>query len=447
MKIVIAGAGAVGTHLARLLSGERQDIILIDDNEERLNRIDSECDLMTVATSPTSIEGLRNSGVASANLFVAVTPDESRNITACIIASKLGAKKTVARIDNYEYLQLKNKDYFKSIGVHSLIYPELLAAQEVIDSMKMSWIRQWWEFCDGALIMLGTKVRTNAELLDIPLHKLASTDAPYHIVAIKRGEETIIPHGNDELKNEDIVYFTTTKKYIPYIRKIAGKEEFPDVRNILSMGGSRITSRVADGLTEYMKMKIIEKDEPRCHRLTEILDDKIMIINGDARDMDLLKEEGLDNTDAFIALTSNSESNILACMAAKRAGVRKTVAEVENIDYIALAERFDIGTVINKKRIAASYIYQMMLDTDKANVKSLTFANLDVAEFEVNEGAKATRKAVKDLNLPSAINLGGLIRQGKGVVISGETQIQAGDHIVVICEGGKMIRKAEKFFI
>jgi trk system potassium uptake protein TrkA len=213
------------------------------------------------------------------------------------------------------------------------------------------------------------------------------------------------------------------------------------------MGGSRITSRVADGLTEYMKMKIIEKDEPRCHRLTEILDDKIMIINGDARDMDLLKEEGLDNTDAFIALTSNSESNILACMAAKRAGVRKTVAEVENIDYIALAERFDIGTVINKKRIAASYIYQMMLDTDKANVKSLTFANLDVAEFEVNEGAKATRKAVKDLNLPSAINLGGLIRQGKGVVISGETQIQAGDHIVVICEGGKMIRKAEKFFI
>ena len=445
MKIIIAGAGAVGTHLAKLLSREKQDIILMDDNEEKLSTLNSNFDLMTATASPTSIKGLKEVGVREADLFIAVTPDESRNMTACMLANNLGAQKTVARIDNYEYLLPKNKEFFQKLGVDSLIYPEMLAAKEIVSSIRMSWVRKWWEFCGGALILIGTKIREKAEILDIPLHKLGGPELPYHVVAIKRGSETLIPRGDDTIKLHDIVYFTTIRKYVPYIRKIAGKEDYADVRNVMIMGGSRIAVRTAQYVPDYMQVKIVDNDLNRCNRLTELLDDRTMIINGDGRDMDLLVEEGLKNTEAFVALTGNSETNILACLAAKRMGVSKTVAEVENIDYIGMAESLDIGTVINKKMIAASHIYQMMLDADVSNVKCLTFANADVAEFTVKAGSKITKHPVKDLGLPKGATIGGLIRQGEGVVVMGNTLIQPGDHVVVFCLN-MMIKKIEKYF-
>ena len=445
MKIIIAGAGAVGTHLAKLLSGEKQDIILMDDDEERLGRLGSNFDLLAVNISPTSISGLKEAGVAGADLFIAVTPDESRNMTACMLATSLGAKKTVARINNYEYLLPKHKEFFAKLGVDSLIYPEMLAAKEIVDAVKMSWIRQWWEFAGGALVLLGTKMKETAEILNVPLHELGGRNIPFHIVAIKRGSETIIPRGDDTIILNDIVYFTTTKKYIPYIRKIAGKENEADIRNVMIMGGSRIAVRTVQYMPEYMRTKIIESDFNRCNRLTELVDDKVMIINGDGRDMELLLEEGIKNTEAFVALTGNSETNILACLAAKRLGISKTVAEVENIDYISMAESLDIGTVINKKFFAPSHIYQMMLDADVSNVKCLTFANADVAEFTVKAGSRITRSQVKDVGLPKGATIGGLIRNGEGILVTGNTTIMENDHVVVFCLG-MMIKKLEKFF-
>ena len=445
MKIIIAGAGNVGTHLAKLLSRERQDIILMDDDEEKLSTLSNNFDLMTVTASPSSISGLKEVGVKEADLFIAVTPDESRNMTACMLAHNLGALKTVARIDNYEYLLPKNKEFFQKLGVDSLIYPEMLAAKEIVSSMRMSWVSQWWEFCGGALILIGAKMREKAEILDIPLHQLGSPNIPYHVVAIKRGTDTIIPRGDDTIKLNDIVYFTTTRKYIPYIRKIAGKEDYADVRNVMIMGGSRIAVRTAQYVPDSMQVKIVDNDLNRCNRLTELLDDRTMIINGDGRDMDLLIEEGLKNTEAFVALTGNSETNILACLAAKRMGVNKTVAEVENIDYIGMAESLDIGTVINKKMISASHIYQMMLDADVSNVKCLTFANADVAEFTVKADSKITKHLIKDLGLPKGTTIGGMIRNGEGILVTGDTLVRAGDHVVVFCLS-MMIKKIEKYF-
>ncbi|MBR6538722.1 MAG: Trk system potassium transporter TrkA, partial [Bacteroides sp.] len=287
--------------------------------------------------------------------------------------------------------------------------------------------------------------RHEAEILNIPFHQLGGPELPYHIVAIKRGNETIIPRGDDMIKLNDIVYFTTTQKYVPYIRKITGKEKYPDVKKVMIMGGSRISVRATQYMPEDIQVKIIENDLNRCNRLTELVDGDVMVINGDGRDMDLLLEEGIKNTEAFVALTDSSETNILACLAAKRMGVKKTVAEVENIDYIGMAESLDIGTVINKKMIAANHIYQMMLDADVSNVKSLTFANADVAEFVVKEGATITKRLVKDLGLPKGTSIGGLVRDGEGIVVTGNTQIQAGDHVIVFCLN-MMIKKVEKYF-
>jgi len=444
MKIVIAGAGNVGIHLAKLLAGENQDITLIDESEHKLSRLDSSFDLLTIQESPLSFHGLKEAGADSADLFVAVTPDESRNLMSCQLAHYLGAKKTVARIDNYEYLLPKQKEFFTNMGVNSLIYPEMLAAKDIVDGMKLSWIRQWWEFAGGALVMMGIKLRDNAQILDKPLSQLGK-ERPYHIVAILREGETIIPSGSDTIQAGDLVYFMTMKKHIPHIRKIAGKEELPDVRDVIIMGGSRIAVRTAKLMPDYMNLKIIESDLDKCNRLTELCDDKVMIINGDGRDPSLLTSEGIDHTEAFVALTDNSETNILACLAAKRFGVTKTIAEVENIDYINMAEKLDIGTVINKKKIAASHIYQMMLDADVTNVKCLTFANADVAEFNVMPGAKITRNLIKDISLPRGVTIGGLIRDKEAILVTGDTQIQEGDHVVVFCLEG-MIKTIEKYF-
>ena len=444
MKIIIAGAGAVGTHLAKLLSNEKQDIILIDESAERLSKLDSNFDLLTIEASPTSIGSLKDAGVNGADLFVAVMPEESRNITACILARSLGARKTVARIDNYEYLQTKNKEFFKSLGVDSLIYPEMLAAKEIADSLRMSWIRQRWDFCDGALVMLGVKIRANALILNTPLMQLQK-DEPYHIVAIKRGNETIIPTGRDLIQENDLVYFMANGKAIEYIRRIAGKEAYQRIKNVIFMGGSRIAVRAAQLICDEMNVKIIEADRTRCEWLTEQLNQNVMVICGDGRDRDLLVSEGIDNVQGFVTLTDNSETNILTCLSAKQYGAFKTIAEVENIDFISMAENLDIGTVINKKKIAASYIYQMMLDADVDNVKSLTFANADVAEFTVSEKARVTKDLVKDLDLPKGATIGGLVRGKEGILVGGSTQILPGDHVVVFCLE-TMIKRLEKYF-
>lgn len=444
MKIIIAGAGAVGTHLAKLLANEKQDIVLMDESLENLSRLESNFDLLTFQGSATSMTALRNAGTSSADLFVAVTPEESRNITACILAHSLGARKTVARIDNAEYLQPHNKEFFNGLGVDSLIYPEMLAAKEIADSLRLSWIRQWWEFKNGALVMLGVKVREGSQLINIPFKELHK-DEPYHIVAIKRGPETIIPTGSDSVQAGDLVYFMATRRAIDYIRRITDKEAYQKVRNVLIMGGSRIAVNAARLICDSMSVKIIESDRERCEWLTDKLPGNVMVINGDGRDRELLLSEGINSTHAFVALTDNAETNILTCLSTKQFGILKTIAQVENIDFISMAENLDIGNVINKKKIAASTIYQMLLDADVDNVKCLTFANADVAEFIVSEKARITKAPVKDLNLPHGATIGGLIRNREGMLVNGNTMIQPGDHVVVFCLES-MIKKLERYF-
>ena len=444
MRIVIVGAGAVGTHLAKMLSEENENVVLIDESEEKLGKMEALFDLQTIVGDPTKISSLQSANVDDADLFVAVTPDESRNITACIIAHYLCAKKTVARIDNYEYLLPKHKEYFNSLGIDSLIYPEQLAAEEIATNIKYSWMRQMLEFGNGALVMIGVKIRDNAEIINIPFRELAR-DIPYHVVAIQRGDETIIPRGNDVIQAEDLVCFMTTFDQIPYMRRITGKEEFSEVRSIIIMGGSRIAVRTARLIPENIKVKIIESDIKRCHKLLELVDDRVMVINGDARDPELLCSEGIDHTDVFMALSDNSETNILACLAAKRSGVSRAVSEVENIDYISMAESLDIGSIINKKKLAASTIFQMMLNTDVSSVKCLTFIQAVVAEFPVNEECLITKKPVKELGLPDGANIGGIIRNGKGMNVTGNTMIQIGDHVIVFCLE-HVLKKLEKYF-
>jgi trk system potassium uptake protein TrkA len=428
-----------------MLSREKHDIILMDPDDDKLAFTRSGMEILPVTGSPTSLSDLEEAGIKRINLFISVTPEETTNITACMLAARMGAEKTFARINNYEYLLPKNRDFFSSLGIDSMIYPEMLAAKEIVSAIKRPWTRQYWDLFGGALILLGIKIHGNAPMVNKQLMELTSNKNKfYHIVAIKRGNDTVIPAGNDRIMGGDIVFFTARKENMEEVRKQAGKSEL-EVKKVIIMGGGRIAIRTSQYLPGNIQIKILETSREKCIRIAEQVPDNVLVINGDGRDTDLLIQEGAQSTEAFVALTENSSTNILACLAAKRFGVIKTIAQVENIDYISMAEKLDIGSVINKKLIAASHIYQFLLRADVSTVKCLAFAHAEVAELIARQNSKITKKKVKDLRLPRDLTLGGLIRDGEPMLIEGETQIRAQDHVVVFCLDSAM-KKLEDYF-
>jgi trk system potassium uptake protein TrkA len=447
MKIVIAGAGEVGSHLGKLLSREEQDIVMIDNDREKLDRLDANYNLMTCVGSPTSFRTLSNAGVdTSCDLFIAVTPYENTNITSCAIAKSLGARKTVARIDNYEFRNTAHRPFFASIGVDHLIYPEYLAAQEICTALKRPWVRHWFELNDGRLLLIGVKIRSNASLVGKSMRDITATQHNYHVAAIKRRHETIIPRGDDVIQADDILYFTTTEEFVDDIRDLCGKRDYK-VCNVMVMGGSRIAVRLAHMASDRLKLTIIENDPDICRRLPEKCSGcDVRIIHGDARNNDVLREEGIGAMDAFVALTDASETNILTCLAAKEMGVNKTIAEVENIQFISEAEILNIGTIVNKKLLASSKIFQLLLDADETSSRFMALSDAEVAELEARPGSKITRAPVMDLRLSRDMTIAGLIRNGRGMLVGGRDRIEAGDHVLVFCLSGS-IHKVEKLFI
>ncbi len=442
MKIVIAGAGEVGTYLAKLLSREKHDIIVLDEQAEKIKTLESNYDILSVIGSPLSLEDLRQARVTSADLFIAVTPHDSTNITACLLATNLGAKKTLARTDKQEYLLPKNSEFFKSIGVDSLIFPEMLAAREIVSALKNGWVRQYIELSDGSLVLIATKIHANSPLCGKELKDAFKGTDVVRIVVIRRGDDTLVPSGNDSIKEGDLVYFITTKDGIDEVRDKSGKDHI-QINNVMFMGASRVCIKAMENLPASMSCKVIEKDLDKINRLLGI-SNRALVINGDGRDLTLLKEEDISSHDAFVALTSNSETNILACLMAKSFGVKRTIAEVENSDYIAMAESLDIGAVINKKIITASHIYQMILGGN-SKVNCLTFADVEVIELTAGEKSPICGAPLMNLNLPTNMTIGGVVRNGKGMVAVGTTHIQPGDSVIVFC-GIESISKIKKLF-
>lgn len=442
MKIVIAGAGEVGTHLAKMLSNEEQDIVVIDNDESRLNAL-ADYNLMTYLGSATSFDDLERVGVSRCDLFIAVTPYEARNILACSLAKNAGAVKTVARIDNSDYLLPQNKAFFVSRGIDHLIYPEYLAAKEMGAALKRTWVRNWFELFDGELIVVGVKIRSNSSLVGHKLKEFSNLSNVMHVSAIKRNHETIIPSGEDYILENDIAYIATMHEHISEVMNMCGKTAI-DVKKVLVMGGGEITEQLLMRDSGKYRFKILEDDMARCQYLADKYP-RCTIVNGDARDTDFLEEEGIADYDVFIALNETSETNIVGCMMAKEHGIVKTIAQVENLRYFNEAEALNIGSIINKKLLASSCIFQIMLDSDSDNAKSLALADAEVAELVVKEGAKVTRADVKNLRLERDMTIAGLVRNGEGYLVNGNTRIMAGDHVVVFCLAGG-IHNIEKFF-
>ena len=446
MRIIIAGAGEVGTHLAKMLSNENHEILIIDPEEERLKPIDSSMDAMTFHGSSTSIHLLQNAMKKKTDLFIAVTHSEDINITSSLLAKRYGAKKTIARIDNLEYLEPENEAFFRSIGIDSLIYPELIAAREVLMLLHETGTTDFMEFSDGNLAMYVQKLDEKAPILNMSLEDIYRefrTDQ-YRTVAIKRNNKTIIPGPGDVFQLNDMVYIISTKKGIDEMMKTSGKENF-EAQSIMIVGGSRIGKHVAYYMQKSCAIKLIDSDIEKCETLAELLE-STLIINGDCRDIELLSREGIANMDCFVAVTGNSETNILSCLLAKKMGVKKTIAEVENTEYINLAENIGIDTIINKKISAASRIFRHTTNPNVTQVKYLTGAEAEVIEFIVPPNAKITKGTLRSIDFPEDAIVGGGIREGEPFIAVGDTIIKANDKVVVFTLP-TAFEKVSKFFI
>lgn len=431
MKIIVAGAGAVGAHLAKMLSQENHDIVLIDPDESKLRQVGGNLDLMTRTGSATSITDLLNSGVKKADLFISVARNEETNITASILSKRLGAKKTIARIDNQEYLYNKHREHFTSMGIDYMIYPEKIASREIVGLLHQTGSTDIVDFSGGKLSLFVIRLDDDSKIAGQSLHEIALNqgEQEYRAVAITRDSNTIIPDGNFRLETGDFIYVIATQEGIESLLDMTGKKKF-EVRNIMILGGSRIGTLTAKDLGTQHNIKLIEQDREKSYRLSNMLNNTL-VINGDGRDVNLLIEEGLEEMDAFIAVTGDSEINILSCMLARKLGVKKTICEVEIIDYIGLAENMGIDTIINKKLIAASRIFRFTSSDAVSSVKCLTGTDAEVLEYDVRENSKITKGPLNQINFPKDSMIGGVIRGETSFIANGYSLIKPGDKVVV----------------
>lgn len=445
MKIIIAGAGDVGSHLARMLSSDNHEITVIESDRKLLENISAVADILTVEGDCTTFATLRKASVRKADLFIAVNHEEESNIISAILAKQLGAKKSIARIDNNEYLEPNNKEIFINLGIDYLFYPEKVAAHQVIKLLGHTSTSEYVDFSNGKLSLVVFKLDPSSELIGHTLLSFTEQQSPlsYRTVAITRDGRTIIPHGNDTYMEGDMIYIITKEDSVKEVMAFSGQRNI-NIKNLMILGGSQIGMRIALELQDTMNIKLVEYITDKAYRLAETLD-KTLIINEDGRNIEAMLEEGLSNMDAFVAVTGRSETNILAAMLAKHMGVKKVIAEVENLNYIKLAESIGIDTIINKKLITASNIFRFTLSTDVQAIKCLTGSEAEVLEFIVKPNSPATKYKVKDLGFPTDAIIGGIVRGDKVFIAVGNTEISAYDRVVVFAMPDAIARIGKYF--
>ncbi len=448
MKIIIAGAGEVGFHLAKLLSYESQEITLIDLDKERLVYAETHLDIKVVKGDITSVSVLKESNITNADLFVSVTSSQTSNITSCVLAKQLGAKRTIARISNTEFIAYKDEIGFEALGIDELISPASLAASEIELLLKQSVFNDTYAFEDGALTMLGLTLSADASIVDKPVKIAAQLLSDIHFIpiAIQRfgSHLTIIPRGDTVFKEGDRVVFMTSKGGDEELCKLTGRRKTP-IKDIMILGGGQIGTITANDLSNSdFNIKIVEQSKERAAELADQLPEAL-VINGDGRNVELLEEENFSAMDAFIAVTENSETNIMSCLVAKSKGVKKTIALVENMDYFALSHSIGVDTLINKKLLAANSIFRYVRKGEVVAMTKLTNMEAELLEFVVKPTSKICDQYIKAIDFPRAAIIGGVIRNESGIIALGDFKIEPGDRVVVCCLP-EAIKKVESLF-
>ena len=449
MRIIIAGAGEVGYHLAKLLSFESHDITLIDNQKSNLHTAENKLDIKTIEGNSASISILKEANVENSDLVVSLTTSETTNFTTCILSKQLGAKRTIARISNVEFIKDCNEIDFDSIGIDELISPEDLAAEEIKLILSDSAFTNTHDFDNGILKMMAVRLEKNAPFVGKTVMEAASVYPGVHFmpIALKRedSENTVIPRGNTIFCECDHIYFITNSQGLEELYKLMGAEK-QKIKDVMILGAGRVGSKLSKDLIDKgINVKLIEIDENKANKIAEEVTD-LMVLNVDGRNVDLLVEENLESMDAFIATTGDSETNIMSCLMAKSKKIKKTIALVENMDYFNLSQSIGIDTLINKKLLAANDIFKFVRNGDIVELAKLNDMEAEIVEFIVNENSQVLNKKIKDLNFPLSAIIGGVIRNNQGRIALGDFDIQLGDRVLV-CSKPESIKKVESLFL
>lgn len=445
MNIIIAGDGEVGVHLAQSLTELDHNITVVDPHSELLKRLESETDLLTITGDSTSPQVLKDANVADCDLFLSVLHEESINLVTCILAKKLKAKKTVARITNAELLSPKHREMFRDLGVDEMVCPERIAAKEITNLLNNTVTTEFFDFSGGLLTMYVIRLDAGSPVSGHNVKELTQLhpDLQVRVVALLRNGNTIIPHSDTVFQGGDLAYIIGRANQMEAINRVVGKQTV-SIRNTMIAGGGRIGRYAAMTLQDKMRITLIEEDRRRAEELSALLDDTL-IIHGDATDIELLKEEGLQNVDAFIGVTDSSETNVLTCLHAKRLGVKRTIALVENTGFIDISQDIGIDTIINKKLITASYIARFIVKGDAVSSKWLSGTNAEVLELMVGKWSPATRKPIGELDIPQGSTIGGIIRGRETLLPSRELQLKQDDKVVIFTLPKAMAQMAKLF--
>ena len=445
MNIIIAGDGEVGVHLAKSLTELDHNITVVDPHSELLKRLESENDLLTITGDATSPQVLRDANVGDCDLFLSVLHDESVNLVSCILAKKLKAKKTVARITNAELLAPKHRDMFRELGVDEMVCPERIAAKEITNLLNNTVATEFFDFSGGLLTMYVIRLEAGSPVVGHDVRGLTQMhpELQVRVVALLRNGFTHIPHSDTVLQSGDLAYIIGRANQLENINAAVGKHGVT-IKNTMIAGGGRIGRYAALTLQDRMRITLIEADRQRAEELSALLDGPL-IIHGDATDIELLKEEGLERADAFIGVTDSSETNVLTCLHAKRLGVKRTIALVENTGFIDISQDIGIDTIINKKLITASYIARFIVKGDAVSSKWLSGTKAEVIELMVGKWSPATRRRLGDLDIPVGATVGGVIRGRETILPSRALQLQQGDKVVVFTLPKAMAAMAKLF--
>ena len=443
MKIVIEGAGEIGSHLAKMLRAEANEVTIIDDDAQRLAAVGAYSDVETVLGNPSSIKTIREAGVARADLFIAVYPFTTQevNIVGALLAKQMGAKRVIARINDEDYLAAENRLLFKELGIELMFYPEKSAADEIVTSLKHVSSSDTMDFAHGKLQISVFKIDEESPMVDLRLEEFIRMMTPeetalFRIIAISRDANTIIPKFDTKFQFGDVVFTVSKREGLKSIIKYFGKTD-KTISRVMILGGSPIAEMVARALSSQMSaVKIIEKSKERCIALSEKLPESVVVVNGDGSNSDFLYEEGIRDYDAFLALTDSDESNVLCSVVAKKFGVPRTVAEVENIEYIRLAEEMGVDTVINKKLITAGKIFKFTLSGKARFVKYMSGSNAEIIEYTVAPGSAI---------IPTNAIIAGVVRGSDSFIAVGDTRIEDYDRVAIFALP-QTIKEIDKFF-
>lgn len=441
MRIIIVGAGAVGSYLAERLSGEGQDVLVIEADEEKAGELQDSIDALVMIGNGASITTLEKAGVSKSDLLIAVSNSDGANILACNTAHQLGVKTTVARIEDPGL-----REGVDRLGVDVVIDPGATASEELVSLVRQTGVSELVYFADGDLVLIGGNVAPNSPLARAPLHHLRLREAEWGwvVAAIVRHGKTIVAHGDTEVRAGDHALLMTTGAHVERATALLGLKRL-HVDRVVLMGSTRLSELTSDAMIRAgFSVVMVDPDRARCGAMAA-RHPKAVVVHGDPTDPELMTDLEIGSSDAVLALTGWDEVNITACLVAKAMGAASTVARFNRIDYVSLLSGVGIDAAVSSRLLAASAILRFVRHGDIQQVVAFSDTDAEAIEVDVAPGAPAVGASLVELGLPRGVVVGGISRAGTTFVPDGSTRIREGDRIIFFSLPGN-IQESSKLF-